>query len=189
MMDLNILRTLVFEKTGIKIDTGDPVFALVALNEAVLAECVEPHVATLHQAADKLNKQTGQLLEASERYRSLLQQLGETSDAGAASQVALALVKEQIGPNKLFGSERWHLIAGVTSVALLSAILTLCGQWALARQNPPHPVEQIKPAPPIVAALTPEQAQLIQNGEKYNKMWAKLDTKTRAKIQALLQQQ
>lgn len=32
-MDQQKLRTLVFEKTGVKIDVDDPVFALVALNE------------------------------------------------------------------------------------------------------------------------------------------------------------
>ena len=37
-MDQLKLRTLVFEKTGVRIDVDDPVFALVALNEAVLAE-------------------------------------------------------------------------------------------------------------------------------------------------------
>ena len=40
-MDQHKLRSHVFDKTGIKIDVDDPIFALVALNEAVLAETVE----------------------------------------------------------------------------------------------------------------------------------------------------
>jgi len=39
-MEPHKLRTHVFDKTGIRIDVDDPVFALVALNEAVLAETV-----------------------------------------------------------------------------------------------------------------------------------------------------
>jgi hypothetical protein len=53
-MDQQKLRTLVFEKTGVRIDVDDPVFALVALNEAVLAEAVERHVALLDDATRKL---------------------------------------------------------------------------------------------------------------------------------------
>jgi hypothetical protein len=53
-MDQQKLRTLVFEKTGVKIDVDDPVFALVALNEAVLEEAVERHVKLLHDASGAL---------------------------------------------------------------------------------------------------------------------------------------
>lgn len=56
-MDQQKLRTLVFEKTGVKIDVDDPVFALVALNEAVLAEAVERHVALLDDATGVLAAQ------------------------------------------------------------------------------------------------------------------------------------
>ena len=51
-MDQQKLRTLVFEKTGVKIDVDDPVFALVALNEAVLEEAVERHVALLNEVRE-----------------------------------------------------------------------------------------------------------------------------------------
>jgi hypothetical protein len=37
-MDLHRLQTAVFEKTGIRLDHKDPVFALVALNEVVVAD-------------------------------------------------------------------------------------------------------------------------------------------------------
>ena len=53
-MDQQKLRLLVFEKTGVRIDVDDPVFALVALNEAVLAEAVERHVALLDAASGEL---------------------------------------------------------------------------------------------------------------------------------------
>ncbi|HEY1044145.1 MAG TPA: hypothetical protein VGE60_09800 [Telluria sp.] len=53
-MDQQKLRTLVFERTGVRIDVDDPVFALVALNEAVLEEAVERHVAAIDQASREL---------------------------------------------------------------------------------------------------------------------------------------
>ncbi|WP_342117907.1 hypothetical protein [Pseudoduganella sp. OTU4001] len=46
-LDPHKLRLHVFEKTGIKVDVDDPIFALVALNEAVLEEAVERHLARL----------------------------------------------------------------------------------------------------------------------------------------------
>ncbi|MCG2586405.1 hypothetical protein [Massilia sp. TS11] len=39
-MDPHKLRSLVFEKTGARIDVDDPVFALVAMNEAILEEAL-----------------------------------------------------------------------------------------------------------------------------------------------------
>ncbi|WP_426165269.1 hypothetical protein [Pseudoduganella sp. R-34] len=49
-LDPQKLRLHVFEKTGIKVDVDDPIFALVALNEAVLEEAVERHLARLDGA-------------------------------------------------------------------------------------------------------------------------------------------
>ncbi|WP_332879078.1 hypothetical protein [Massilia sp. S19_KUP03_FR1] len=53
-MDQTKLRNLVFEKTGVRIDVDDPVFALVALNEAVLEEAVERHIALMHEASRQI---------------------------------------------------------------------------------------------------------------------------------------
>ena len=63
-MDQQKLRTLVFEKTGVKIDIDDPIFALVALNEAVLSEAVERHVALLDDATADLAEQAQALQES-----------------------------------------------------------------------------------------------------------------------------
>jgi len=49
-LDPQKLRLHVFEKTGIKVDVDDPIFALVALNEAVLEEAVERQLARLDGA-------------------------------------------------------------------------------------------------------------------------------------------
>jgi hypothetical protein len=55
-MDQHKLRSLVFEKTGVRIDVDDPVFALVALNEAVLEEAVERHIARIDAASQQLTE-------------------------------------------------------------------------------------------------------------------------------------
>lgn len=57
VVDQHKLRSHVFDKTGIKIDTDDPIFALVALNEAVLAETIERQLAILNAATDALAAQ------------------------------------------------------------------------------------------------------------------------------------
>jgi len=145
-MDANKLRTEVFEKTGIKVDTTDPVFALVALNEAVLADYAQQNLAGLHDAVDKLREQTKSLLEAGERAKSLLLQMGHKVDDPAPPMPS-------------------------------------------ARKTPPLPVPLLALAggTALLAALTPEQQQAMQNGEKFAKAWPKLDAKTQAKLQALMQ--
>ena len=57
VVDQHKLRSHVFDKTGIRIDTDDPIFALVALNEAVLAETVERQLAVLEAATQALAAQ------------------------------------------------------------------------------------------------------------------------------------
>ena len=63
-MDQNKLRNLVFEKTGVKVDSDDPIFALVALNETVLAEAVGRHIALLDEATRELGVQARALQDA-----------------------------------------------------------------------------------------------------------------------------
>jgi len=174
-MDLNKLRTQVFEKTGIKIDTTDPLFALVALNEAVLSECVTPQLDNLQDATAQLKEQTKHLIEAGDRVKRLLLQMGQTVDdpAPAASMTAAKTVLP------------WRTIGAAGAISLCSALLVLGGQVALGYPHIPSPIV-VTPAV-TTPALTPQQALLIQNGEKYEKMWPKLDAKTQEKIKALTQ--
>ena len=189
-MDQNKLRTVVFEKTGIKIDTTDPVFALVALNEAVLSEYLEHHMSLMNSVADRIGTQTNQLLEASERYKKLLQHIGDAAATGSAPEITtlLAAANEPAVdvPTSIFGkSNCGQWIAVASSVAVLTAALTLGGQWIFGRPENPPPKQAVQA---IHAPLTTEQVLMIQNGEKYAKMWPKLDEKTQARIKALIQQ-
>jgi hypothetical protein len=168
-MDQQKLRTLVFEKTGVRIDVDDPVFALVALNEAVLAEAVERHVALLDDATRELAVQAQALLDS-----------GFAGRAGAAERPAAALlqpagaVAQPFSPSQ--AEKRMMAIAG--GAALLAALLVLFGQAML-----------FQPAPPLVQAkaLSEEQASAVRNGEKLAKIVEKLDATTRDKIQAEMQ--
>jgi hypothetical protein len=116
-MDQQKLRNLVFEKTGVRIDVDDPVFALVALNEAVLAEAVGRHVALLDNATAEL---AGRLQDGGLKA-------GATLPAAPRAQAA--------------GQRRAIALAG--GAALLGAVLVLLGQ-ALFFRPPPAPVVQAK---------------------------------------------
>ncbi|MBV8634446.1 MAG: hypothetical protein JO002_08160 [Burkholderiaceae bacterium] len=174
-MDLNKLRTEVFEKTGIKVDTTDPIFALVALNEAVLADYAQQNLAGLHEATEKLKEQTKQLHDAGERAKALLLQMGHKVDDPAPPAAA---------PHKPLP---WPLFASAGITALLTAALVLALQSLFAAPHQPLPAPPVVQASAPAPALTPEQQQLIQSGEKFAKAWPKLDAKTQARIQALMQ--
>jgi hypothetical protein len=166
-MDQQKLRALVFEKTGVKIDIDDPVFALVALNEAVLAEAVERHVALLDDATADLADQADALLAAGSTCRY----------AGGAEQRPIAAPANASAPP--LAEKRVLAIAG--GAALLCALLVLSGQ-ALLFKAP------AAPAPAAIAKeLTPEQALALRNADKLDKIVQKLDPKTRNAIQAEMQ--
>lgn len=160
-MDQQKLRTLVFEKTGVKIDVDDPVFALVALNEAVLAEAVERHVALLDEATGVLASQV------------------EALQGGGYIERPVEPLAKPAGTAGITGERRMMAIAG--GAAALSAVLVLLGQAAFFRPAPP--------SAPIIEAkeLTAEQAKAIADGEKLARAVEKLDPKSRRLIQSEMQ--
>ena len=116
-MDQQKLRTLVFEKTGVKIDVDDPVFAVVALNEAVLVDAVERHVAMIDRASD-----------------ALAARLGVAPVTAAASAPAPAPAR--------FAHQGLAVAAGA---AVLGAVLVLLGQALWFKPLPvPAPVLQAR---------------------------------------------
>jgi hypothetical protein len=120
-MDQQKLRSLVFEKTGVRIDVDDPVFALVALNEAVLAEAVERHVALLDGATREL--------------------AGQLRDGGLAPRAGAEAARPRPAETRIMA------IAG--GAALLGAVLVLLGQALWFKPAPaPAPLVQA-PAPAL----------------------------------------
>jgi hypothetical protein len=111
-MDQHKLRSHVFDKTGIKIDVDDPIFALVALNEAVLAETVERQLALLDAAT--------QALAAQARAAGGLPPLPA---AAMPQPVPAAPVPAPTG----FTPREWRLLGAAAIVSIASALLVLGG--------------------------------------------------------------
>ena len=110
-MDRHTLRSHVFDKTGIKVDVDDPIFALVALNEAVLADTVERQLALLDAAT--------QALAAQARAAG-----GLPPEPGAAISRP---VPQAPGPAPLFTPREWRLLGAAAIVSLACALLVLGG--------------------------------------------------------------
>ena len=191
-MDQHKLRSLVFEKTGVRIDVDDPVFALVALNEAVLAETVERHIALIDAASQELVQHARSAVglgaqHDGARKPAALDATNEPAAIGAATAAgyapapampvrAIATQSPAITPREL------RLLGAAAGISVLSALLVLGGQAAFFKPLPP-------PAPVIeqAKALTPEQTTALANADKLNKAIQKLDPKLRAQLQAELQ--
>ena len=115
-MDRHALRSHVFDKTGIKVDVDDPIFALVALNEAVLADTVERQLALLDAATQALAAQaraTGGLPAQPAPAQSQPQPEPEPAPSPA-------------GPAR-FTPREWRLLAAAAIVSLACALLVLGG--------------------------------------------------------------
>ena len=139
-MDLNLLRTAVFEKTGIKIDTQDPIFALVALHETVLAESVAHQLNLIDDATARLQQQSSALLTAAEQVRNLLVTAGHAIDVAAPDGTAAALdlspAPAPLRPAAPGSAALWFGLPAKTifaacALAVCTVVLTLCAQWLL----------------------------------------------------------
>jgi hypothetical protein len=189
-MDQQKLRSLVFEKTGVKIDIDDPVFALVALNEAVLEEAVGRHVALIDAASLELARQArlaGGLAPAQDGGRKAAPLLDATNEPIAAPAQPAGYAPAPAGPVRAIATQapaitprELRLLAAAAGIAVLSALIVLGGQAAFSKPAPAPVVQQAK-------ALTPEQVLALQNADKLGKAIQKLDPKARAQLQAELQ--
>ncbi|GJI97691.1 hypothetical protein RugamoR57_44090 [Duganella caerulea] len=180
-MDQQKLRSLVFEKTGVKIDIDDPVFALVALNEAVLAETVERHIALIDAASQELAQQArlaGGLVAQHGGVRKpvVLDATNEPAMAGTETPSAYAPAPAA-GPVRPIATQaaaitprELRLLGAAAGVAILSALLVLGGQAAFSKPG-----------------LTAEQSAALANADKLNKAIQKLDPKVREQLQSELQ--
>lgn len=117
-MDQHKLRSHVFDKTGIKIDVDDPIFALVALNEAVLAETVERQLALLDAAT--------QALAAQARAAGGLPAL----PAAAMPESPLSAPVPAPSPAG-FTPREWRLLGAAAIVSVACALLVLGGATLL----------------------------------------------------------
>ncbi|WP_219115346.1 hypothetical protein [Janthinobacterium sp. UMAB-56] len=116
-MDQHKLRTHVFDKTGIKVDVNDPIFALVALNEAVLAETVERQLALLDAAT--------QALAAQARAAGGLPAVPASAMPQPVPETTLS-APSPTGPAG-FTPREWRLLGAAAIVSLACALLVLGG--------------------------------------------------------------
>ena len=132
VVDQHKLRTHVFDKTGIRIDVDDPIFALVALNEAVLAETVERQLALLDTATQALVAQAraaGGLPAAPSLAPA------PATAAGAAPPAVPAPVPAPTAPAG-FTPREWRLLGAAAVVSVACALLVLGGAALLYKNAP-----------------------------------------------------
>ena len=168
-MDQHKLRSLVFEKTGVKVDIDDPIFALVALNEAVLAEAVERHVERIDAASRELAEHARSAGGLPAKSAAPAASVAATAPAGYEPAPA-APVKAIATQSPLVTPREQRLLAAAAGIALLSAVLVV-GMQALIS----------KPA-----GLTPQQTAALAEAEKLSKAIDTLDAKTRGQIQSAI---
>ncbi|MES2296464.1 MAG: hypothetical protein V4582_05445 [Pseudomonadota bacterium] len=178
-MDPQKLRSLVFDKTGIKVDVDDPIFALVALNEAVLGEAAERHAAMLEAATRALAEQAELLLDGGAHCR---YHAGGERPAALLMAPAAATAQVARDAGKREGATPWLRSAAAGAAGALAGVLLM--QLVLASWFKPAP----PPAPVLQAReLSAEQSAAIRNGEKLARIVQKLDQKTRNTIAAEMQ--
>lgn len=119
VVDQHKLRSHVFDKTGIRIDTDDPIFALVALNEAVLAETIERQLALLHAATEALAAQACAA--------------GGLPPLAAPATPAAPLPPAPAANASRFTPREWRLLGAAAIVSLASSLLVLGGAALLWR--------------------------------------------------------
>lgn len=165
-MDQQKLRTLVFEKTGVRIDLDDPVFALVALNEAVLEEAVQRHVALIDAASQELAQQARLAggLPPAHTAAPVEPPAGYVPTPATGPVRPIATQAPAITPREL------RLLGAAAVIAMLSALVVLGGQAAFRKPT-----------------LSAEQTVALQRADKLEKAIQTLDPKVRARLQAELQ--
>lgn len=191
-MDQQKLRSLVFEKTGVKIDIDDPIFALVALNEAVLEEAVGRHIAAIDAASLELTQHArlaGGLPPVPDgaRKAAVLDATNEPSALPASASASAGYVPTPPGPVRPIATQsptitprELRLLGAAAGIAILSALIVVGTQALFSIPAPAPVIEQAR-------ALTPEQTLALRNAEKLTKAIEKLDPKVRSQLQAELQ--
>lgn len=172
-MDQHKLRNLVFEKTGVRIDVDDPVFALVALNEAVLAEAVDRHV-------DRIEAASVELAERARAAGGLPRAHAAVSEFEPAPAVPAHAAQPATAAATALPFERRPLVLAA-GAAVLGAVLVLAGQALFFRAPPPAPVT-------VPAPLTTAQIEALATAEKFNRALPKLDARTRTAVLNAMQQ-
>lgn len=97
-MDIQKLRTRIFEKTGVRVDESDPIFTLVALNESLLEDVITTFNETLGKNNAELDERIGSMVVAHRQLIAAAENLAERANQAhmAAALKAAAEAKTEI---------------------------------------------------------------------------------------------
>lgn len=102
-MNLHQLQLTVFEKTGIRLDHHDPIFALVALNEVVVADLIAASQEHWAQTNAELDTKIGALATIHQQILAAAQELAGRVDQ---AHMAAALKAATEGKAEIFRAAR-----------------------------------------------------------------------------------
>lgn len=115
-MDLHKLQTAVFEKTGIRLDHKDPVFALVALNEVVVADLLAAAHEQWAQNNEALDARIGGLVKIHDEILAASRNLAGRVDQ---AHLAAALKAATEAKTEIFKSARDAVSSEVGKAAMI----------------------------------------------------------------------
>nr|WP_315261546.1 hypothetical protein [uncultured Duganella sp.] len=164
-MDQQKLRALVFEKTGVKLDLDDPVFALVALNEAVLEEAVERHIARIDAASQALAAQVQAHAAGQAPAHDHHAAAPADHPAGYVPTPPSGPVRPISTQSPLITPRELRLLGAAAAIAIVSALIVLGGQAAFHKSG-----------------LSAEQEQALQRAARLEQAIQKLDPAVRAQL-------
>lgn len=129
-MDIKKLQLAVFEKTGIRIDEADPVFAVVALNEALLGELIAAHQLAAEKNNVELNEKIGGLVEI---HRNIIAASKDLVERANHAHMAAALKAAAEARTEIMNSAREAISTELTKVA--SIVANTAHQLAIAGEK------------------------------------------------------
>jgi hypothetical protein len=134
-MDIQRLQNQVFERTGIRIDAIDPVFTVVALNEAVFEELMTVFLETQTKNIGELDQRIGSLIVLHRNLVAAGKDLTERADQAhlnAALKAAAEAKTEIMVAAKNAVSSELEKEAGINSNASSHVQQTTRRGWGIA---------------------------------------------------------
>jgi len=134
-MDIQRLQNQVFERTGIRIDAIDPVFTVVALNEAVFEELMAVLIETQTKNIGELDERIGSLVVIHRNLVAAGKDLAERADQAhlnAALKAAAEAKTEIMAAAKNAVSAELERAHGIISSASNQVQKTERKSWGIA---------------------------------------------------------
>ena len=126
-MDIKKLQLAVFEKTGIRIDDADPVFAVVALNEALLSELIAAYQLAAEKNNVELDERIGSLVEI---HHNIIAASKELAERANQAHMAAALKAAAEAKTEIMNAAREAISTELTKVS--SIVANTAHQLAMA---------------------------------------------------------